>query len=156
PGVGKNVAHLVRRQQKHDRNDDCARFENSDVGGEHFGAVRHENDDAIARFDAHASERIRDAGAGALLVDVGQLAALEVERHVLAEALDTLFPEPRQVHAPDATIAAMRWLPLGLVWLAMATAAGAVDDWPLREPEAAGVSAPVRCDPREAEELHEA
>ena len=38
----------------------------------------------------------------------------------------------------------MRWLPLGLVWLAMATSAGAVDDPPLRQPEAGGVSAPVR------------
>jgi len=38
----------------------------------------------------------------------------------------------------------MRWLVLGLVWLTMATTAAAVDDPPLREPDAAGVSAPAR------------
>ncbi len=37
----------------------------------------------------------------------------------------------------------MRWLVLGLVWLTMATPAAAVDDSPLREPAAAGVSAPA-------------
>jgi tetratricopeptide (TPR) repeat protein len=38
----------------------------------------------------------------------------------------------------------MRWLVLGLVWLTMATTAAAVDDPPLREPAAAGVSASAR------------
>ncbi len=38
----------------------------------------------------------------------------------------------------------MRWLVLGLVWLAMAAPAAAVDDPPLREPEGAGASAPAR------------
>lgn len=38
----------------------------------------------------------------------------------------------------------MRWAALGLVWLAMATTAAAVDDPPLREPEGGGLSAPAR------------
>jgi Flp pilus assembly protein TadD len=38
----------------------------------------------------------------------------------------------------------MRWMVLGLVWLAMATPAAAVDDPPLREPDGVGVSAPAR------------
>jgi Flp pilus assembly protein TadD len=38
----------------------------------------------------------------------------------------------------------MRWLVLGLVWLAMAQTATAVDDPPLREPDGAGASAPAR------------
>ena len=63
---------------------------------------------------------------------------------VLAEALDALVSEPRQVHAPDATIAAMRWLVLGLAWLAMATVAHAVDDPPLRVPDDGAVSAQAR------------
>ena len=38
----------------------------------------------------------------------------------------------------------MRWLVLGLVWLAMATTAAAGDDPPLREPDGAGAGAPAR------------
>jgi hypothetical protein len=57
-----------------------------------------------------------------------------VQGHVLAEALNALLAEPRQVHAADATIAAMRWAVLGLAWLAMAAVAHAVDEAPLRVP----------------------
>jgi hypothetical protein len=38
----------------------------------------------------------------------------------------------------------MRWLVLGLAWLAMATVAHAVDDPPLRVPDGAAVSAQAR------------
>ncbi len=38
----------------------------------------------------------------------------------------------------------MRWLVLGLAWLAMATVAHAVDDPPWRVPDGAAVSAPAR------------
>ena len=78
-------------------------------------------------------------------IDIGEVAPLEVQGGVLAEALDALVSEPRQVHAPGATIAAMRWLVLGLAWLAMATVvAHAVDDPPLRVPDDGAVSAPAR------------
>src|SRR5207302_1643203 len=75
---------------------------------------------------------------------IGEVAPLEVQGGVLAEALDALVSEPRQVHASDATIAAMRWLVLGLAWLAMATVAHAVDDPPLRVPDDGAVSAQAR------------
>jgi len=80
-----------------------------------------------------------------VLVYIGEVAPLEVQGGVLAEALDALVSEPRQVHAPDATIAAMRWLVLGLAWPAMAMVAHAVDDPPLRVPDDGGaVSAQAR------------
>src|SRR5438093_9021734 len=81
---------------------------------------------------------------------VGQVAPLEVQSRVLAEALDALFSEPSQVHAPDATIAAMRWTVLGLAWLAMAPVAHAVDDPPLRVPDGGAVSAQARFTTRDA------
>src|SRR5438105_14490191 len=77
-------------------------------------------------------------------IDIGEVAPLEVQGGVLAEALDALVSEPAQVHAPDATIAAMRWLVLGLASLAMATVAYAVDDPPLRVPDGGAASAQAR------------
>src|SRR3989440_7883428 len=86
----------------------------------------------------------RHARGRPVLVDIGEVAPLEVRGGVLAEALDALVSEPRRVHAPDATIAAMRWLVLGLGWLAMATVAHAVGDPPLRVPNDGAVSAQAR------------
>src|SRR5439155_381238 len=115
-------------EEKHDRHDHGAGLENAGVGREHLGTVRQQHDHAVAGADAHARERPRHARGGSLLLHVGEVAPLEVQSRVLAEALDALFSEPSQVHAPDATIAAMRWTVLGLAWLAMAPVAHAGDD----------------------------
>ena len=120
------------------------RTEDARVGREHLGAVRQQHDDAVPGADVHARQRRRHARGRPVLVYIGEVAPLEVQGGVLAEALDALVSEPRQVHAPDATIAAMRWLVLGLAWPAMAMVAHAVDDPPLRVPDGGAASAQAR------------
>jgi len=97
------VADLLRAQQEDHGDDDRAELQDGAVRVEHLGAIGEHHDDAVARADPEAAERVREPAGRPLLVHVRPLAPLEVERDVLREAPDVLLAEPGQVHVRDST-----------------------------------------------------
>jgi hypothetical protein len=99
-GIGQDVPDLVRSEQEHDGDDDAPRLEDAGVGLQHLGAVGQEHDHAIADLETEPAQGAGEAVGDALLLDVGPLATLEGEGHVLAPGLQAVFAEASQIHGP--------------------------------------------------------
>ena len=94
-GVGHDVGHLLVAEQEDDRHDDRPALEDRAVALDHLGAVREHHHDAIPRGHAQASERVREPGGGALLVQVGVLPPLEGEGDVLPVLVEAVLGQAR-------------------------------------------------------------
>ena len=80
-------------EQEHHRHDDAADGEDRAVRLEHLRAIGQEHHRPVARAEPEPPQGVGKAVGHPLLLHVGPLAALEGERDVFAEALDTLVTE---------------------------------------------------------------